>query len=236
MNGKSVLFPADPFVFPCEKLTVGRFFVILGDTGRFALFQQVEAFGNHAATQKPHPFPKGIESLVFTDGQRFHFQDIPFVHAFAHIHDGNSRFLLTVIQNGVHRRCTAIGRQKRAVNIEDAVRKQFQQFFFQNAAESGNDDHIGVQRFHFFQKSRVIYILRRIDRKIQFQPTFFQRGGLKLFFSALHFIHTADHRDDFMMAFRKGVQTVYGKLGASHINYSHFFSFFALSMNKIPSR
>ena len=146
------------------------------------------------------------------------------IHADIHLHDGYAGFLLALDDGILNRRCTAILRQQRCVNVDAAMRRQLQNFAAQELAKGSNNNQLRLQLAQRLHELRSFHLLRLINRQALLQSVFLNRRHQHLVAASLRTVRLRNHAHNFMLtAFAQRLQAAYCEIRGSHKYYTHIF-------------
>ena len=137
------------------------------------------------------------------------------VEAGVHLHDGDAGLRLAVEQGALDRRRAAVGREKGAVDVEAAVRREVENGLRENLAVGGDDDQAGGEWLEGFRV--VPEAFRLVHREAARLGLALDRRRLGDELAALRPVRLGEHGDDL----DAGRVVERRKAGAGELRRSH---------------
>ena len=128
--------------------------IILRLGGQCALFEPLHRLHDELRAERGQAVMQLVGSLVFTDFERPFQEHIAGVESLCHLHDGHASLLLTVEDDTLNRRGTAVFREQGRMDVDAAVLRQIEHGFRQDLTVGSNDDAV---RCHCLEIGKCLF-------------------------------------------------------------------------------
>jgi len=201
----------------CDFTGIGGRLIGLRSGLKFLLNGILNGLDEQIGSQTGEAIMQRGRIVRFPDGGAELGENIPSIQSLIHLHDGDSRFLVTVEDSPLDRSGSAVFREERGVDIKATQAGRLKNGGRENLSIGSHHDQVGILRLKTSDKLWIARFFRLINGEIQFQSSGFDRGRLELETPSARSIRLRDHRKKV----QAGSLRELGEAGASQLGGSH---------------
>ena len=225
-------------------MRVAAFRVVLRTRGDFGEF--FERFGQKLRARLRQTVEQLARGFACADRRFICQQHIAGVQTLRHLHGGDARLFVACDDRPLNGGRAAPARQKRAVDVDAAVRRNVEHRLGQQLAVGDNDNDLGRQLAQACLLVLVFEGSRLIDRNVMLKRQLLDRGRGQNLLAALRLVRLRVDRRDLMTGIEQRLKARHREIRRAHENNAHYSSpscgiststySSTFSMNRWPSR
>src|SRR6185369_12596638 len=190
--------------------------VILFFRRELSFLEQIEGLGHGLSAQHGKPVVKRRGGLFGGNRDLFFQKHVAGIEPDIHHHGSDAGFCFAVDDAPVNRRCTAVFREKRGVNIDASETGYVKEGFREDLSEGYDDDKVGTAGTYLFNRFRSPDFLRLQDRYPVLFCKHFDRRLLHLLTAAFRTVRLGDCGNDVLAAVDQHLEGRAGELWCPH--------------------